>query len=201
MVSRKEMQSEIKNINIIDMILLDHRSIKECIDVLSSDATTKTRKLDVAKVFFEFMIKHIATEEKIVYSQMESDEKFHFNVLEFKVEHGMISQKIKDLRSKVMRARTLKDEVEAELKVLAQLVKTHIKEEESDFLPKMQELLDEASLIQMGEGFMKLRKLTPKDLRDHPHLQDELVMWKDDVQKVSSKFLSMVDKTMENLRH
>ena len=183
------------------MILLDHRSIKECIDVLSSDTTTKTRKLDVAKVFFEFMIKHIATEEKIVYSQMESDEKFHFNVLEFKVEHGMVSQKIKDLRSKVMRARSLKDEVEAELKVLAQLVKTHIKEEESDFLPKMQELLDEASLIQMGEGFMKLRKLTPKDLRDHPHLQDELVMWKDDVQKVSSKFLSMVDKTMENLRH
>lgn len=201
MVSRKENQSEIKNINIIDMILLDHRSIKECIEVLSSDTTTKTRKLDVAKVFFEFMIKHIATEEKIVYSQMESDEKFHFNVLEFKVEHGMVSQKIKDLRSKVMRARTLKDEVEAELKVLAQLVKTHIKEEESDFLPKMQELLDEASLIQMGEGFMKLRKLSPKDLRDHPHLQDELVMWKDDVQKVSSKFLSMVDKTMENLRH
>jgi hemerythrin-like domain-containing protein len=201
MVSRKEMQSEIKNINIIDMILLDHRSIKECIEVLLSDATTKTRKLEVAKVFFEFMIKHIATEEKIVYSQLLSDEKFHFNVLEFKVEHGMVSQKIKDLRSKVMRARILKEEVEAELKVLSQVVKTHIKEEESDFLPKMQELLDEATLVEMGDRFMKLRKLSPKDLRDHPHLQDELVMWKDDVQKVSSKFLSMVDKTMENLRH
>ena len=183
------------------MILLDHRSIKECIEVLLSDATTKTRKLEVAKVFFEFMIKHIATEEKIVYSQLLSDEKFHFNVLEFKVEHGMVSQKIKDLRSKVMRARILKEEVEAELKVLSQVVKTHIKEEESDFLPKMQELLDEATLVEMGDRFMKLRKLSPKDLRDHPHLQDELVMWKDDVQKVSSKFLSMVDKTMENLRH
>jgi hypothetical protein len=201
MVSRKEMQSEIKNINIIDMILLDHRSIKECIEVLLSDAYTKTRKLEVAKVFFEFMIKHIATEEKIVYSQLLSDEKFHFNVLEFKVEHGMVSQKIKDLRIKVMRARTLKEEVEAELKVLSQVVKTHIKEEESDFLPKMQELLEEATLVEMGDRFMKLRKLSPKDLRDHPHLQDELVMWKDDVQKVSSKFLSMVDKTMENLRH
>ena len=100
-----------------------------------------------------------------------------------------------------MHLKSLRDELEVKLKVLADLVKNHIKEEESELFPRMKEDVDEEVLRLMGEKYMKLRKISSRDLRDYPHLQDELVNWKDEVQRVSSQFLAKMDKYVENLRH
>lgn len=201
MSKRHVKQSQIRDINIIDIILIDHRYLKDCIDILSNENTDKNHKLETAKGFLTTLQKHSEAEKELIYTPLEADEEFHFNILEAKIEHGIVDEKIKMLKPKITHAKILRDEIMAELKVLADLVKHHLKEEESELLPKMNELLDEEALRVMGLDFMKLRKMTSANLENYPHLQDELVSWKDDVQKISSQFLSKMDKYVENLKH
>lgn len=201
MGSQQVTRSNIRDLNVVDMVLLDHRFIKECVEVLVSEKAEKNEKLTIGKEFLDVLHKHSHVEREVVYSPLEPEEEFHFNILEAKVEHGLIDEKIKLLRPRLSHSKTLKDEMEAELKVLAELVKAHIKEEESELLPKMLEEIDEETLKEMGELFMKARKLSVQDLKEWPHLEDELIVWKDDVQRISSQFLSKMDKYVENLRH
>lgn len=191
----------IQNLNVIDLILIDHRFLKECIEILTDGQSNKRKKLAVAKNFLNALATHSLVEKKSIYKPLEANEELHFNILEAEVEHEIIDQKVKSLQLKVSKSRSFIDEVEAEFKVLADLVKHHLMEEESEILPKMQAEIDDETLNEMGKSFMKLRKFTAKDLKDYPRLQDELIQWKDSIQKVSSEFLSKMDKFVENIQH
>ncbi len=190
-----------QQLNVVDLILLDHKYLKACIEVLSDEDADKRKKFSMAKGFLDALSKHSPAEKKSVYAPLEKNEEFHFNVLEAEIEHGIVDKKVQFLKPRLARSKALKDETEAELKVLAELVRHHIQEEESEFLPKMKSELDDETLNEMGAGFMKIRKFTAKDLKDYPHLQDELIQWKDNVQKISSQFLTKMDKYVENLKH
>lgn len=198
---KKQPDKSIQDISVIDLILIDHRFIKKCIEVFLDDNAEKRKKLLMAKDFLDAIQKHSLAERKAIYAPLEPHEELHFNILEAEIEHGMIDKKVKNLKAKIANARVLKDEVEVEFKVLAELLQNHLREEESEVLPKMQEELDEATLTQLGLDFMKLRRMSPKDIMDYPHLEDELIHWKDSVQKISSQFLTKMDKYVENLKH
>jgi hemerythrin-like domain-containing protein len=198
---KKVVEKSIKELSVIDLILFDHQYIKSCIDILIDDDAEKRQKLSISKGFLDAVQKHSFAEKKSVYAPLESNEELHFNILEAEIEHGIVDKKVKLLKQRLARVRVLKDETEAELKVLAELVNNHMREEESEMLPKMNEEVDEESLKELGSKFMQLRGLTPKDLSEYPILEDELVNWKDSVQKLSSQFLSKMDKYVENLKH
>jgi hemerythrin-like domain-containing protein len=191
----------IQELSVIDLILIDHRFIKECIETLTDESVDKKEKMNISQDFLEAVETHSHAEKKSVYSPLENNEELHFKVLEAEIEHGIIDQRIKSLRNKLSNVRVLKDELEAELKVVADLVKHHLMEEESELLPRMQDTVDQKTLIKLGASFMKLRKFTAEDLKDYPQLQDELIVWKDSIQKVSSEFLIKMDKFVENLQH
>lgn len=191
----------IRDMNVIDVILIDHRFLKECIALLIDAQSDKNQKLVVARNFLGILRKHLEAEEEILYSSLKSNEELHFNILEAQVEHGIIEEKVKWLKPRITQLKVLRDEIEAELKVLAELVKNHLKEEESELFLRIGEEVEEEVLREMGVRFMSMRKISARDLRDSPHLQDELINWKDEVQKVSSKFLSKMDKYVESLRH
>ena len=200
-MTRRRRDTQIRDMNVIDMILIDHRFVKECIEILIDEKADKQQKLNVGRSFLDALQRHSEVEREVIYAPLEAEEEFHFSILEAQIEHGIVDEKIRILKPRVARSRVLKDEIEAELKVLAELVKVHIKEEESELLPKMNSDLEEEMLKEMGEVFMNLRKISPKELRDYPQLEDQLVTWKDDVQKVSSQFLSKMDRYVENLKH
>ena len=191
----------IRDVNIVDMILIDHRIIKEYIDTLSEAKTNKALKFKVAKEFLSLTLKHSQAEEKVLYSALKDNEEFHSFALEAEMEHKIIEDKIKNLRPKVLRSKKNSEEMEAELNVLVELVRNHLKNEENELLYQMNTLLDKKVLVELGEKFMRNRKMTLADFKDYPHLRDELIIWKDEVQKISSKFLSKIDKYVENLKH
>lgn len=191
----------IQDINVIDLILIDHRFIKECVEVMIDEKADKRKKMSLAKSFLDAVHIHSQTEKKAIYAPLVANEELHFNILEAEIEHGIIDQKVRSIKAKLSRARILRDTHEAELKVLAELIKKHIIEEESEILPKMKEAVDDATLTELGIHYMKLRKFSPRDLQDYPQLQDELIEWKDSIQKVSSEFLTKMDKFVENLQH
>ena len=187
--------------SVIDLILIDHRYLKECILILGDEHADKAKKFRMAKGFLDTLQKHSTAEKAAVYVPAEKNEELHFNILEADIEHGIVDQKVKTLRPRLARAKKLKEDVEAELKVLSELVRHHLQEEESEILPRMQQLYTDEALDDMGTEFMKIRKFSPKTLHDFPVLQDELIHWKDSVQQISSKFLSKMDQYVENLKH
>ncbi len=198
---KKVFENSIRELSVIDLILFDHRSIKEGLEILIDDDADKTKKLSIARSFLNSVQMHSLAERKSIYAKLQSHEELHFNILEAEIEHGIVDKKVKVLKLKLARVRTLKDEVEAELKVLGELIKKHIMEEESEMLPKMREEVDEETLHELGLKFMKIRGLTHQQLSEYPILEDELINWKDSVQKISSQFLSKMDKYVENLKH
>ena len=190
-----------KDIDVVDLILLDHQYLKECIEILTKENSEKRKKLSTARDFLDALAKHSLAEKKSIYTPLESHPELHFNILEAQVEHGIVDKKVRLIKRRLAHARILHDEVEAELKVLAEIVRHHLKEEESEFLPKLREEIEDEALRTMGARFMRLRKFEKGELSQMPHLEEELIQWKDSVQKISSLFLKKMDRYVENLKH
>ncbi len=201
MEKTNEKNTLIRDVNIVDMILIDHRVIKEFSETLSDEKTSKNQKLKVAKEFLTLVLKHSQAEEDILYPALRRNEALHSLVLEAEIEHQIFQDQIKQLRPSVLRSKFFSEAIEAELNVLIGLVRNHLKNEESELLSQMSSYLDKKILVELGQKFMKKRKMTLADFEDYPHLRDELIHWKDEVQKISSKFLSQIDKYVENLKH
>jgi hemerythrin-like domain-containing protein len=192
---------KINEVSTIDLLLFDHQFIKVCLEVMIDDRAGKKKKMSLARSFLDSVLKHSLAEKKAVYAVLVKNEELHFNVLEAEVEHGIVDEKAKSLRTKIGRSRALKDEIEAELKVVAQLLKNHLEHEEDVMLPKMQETLDDATLVEMGTVFSEVRKFTAEELKGRPLMLEGLVDWKDETQRVSSQLLSRMDKYSESMKH
>lgn len=191
----------IPDMSVVDLILMDHSFLKSCIEILISEKADKRKKLAAGKSFVDALLVHSEAEKVSVYHRLQENERFHFKILESLVEHDLIDKKIHGLKKELAGARGLRDEMKAELKVLAELVKKHVMDEEVNLLGQMREFLSQQTLREMALHFNEIRKFTLKDFAEIPMLQEELVEWKDSIQKLSSEFLTKMDKFVEDMHH
>lgn len=203
MARRKGMTQEqlTKELSIIELLLFDHQCLKRCISILTDHHASKPKKLSLAKEFLDCLHKHSVAEQKSVYKVLENHEELHFTILEAEVEHEMMNHKARHLKSKLLRIRSLSDETEAELKVLADLVRNHLREEESGMLPMLNAVIDDATLKELGADFLRLRKLTREDMDDYPILLNELKNWQLTVQKDSKQFLHKTERYLDSIKN
>lgn len=180
--------------NVIDVLLLDHRYLKECIKCLKDDDEDKKIKLKYGKTFLDALHKHSEAEKKAVYAPLVKIKDLKFEIMEGQVEHGIIDAKVKMLIPKLTGLRHLSEELEVELKVLAELVDRHLKEEEDVMLPKIKKDLDKTILNEMGFQFMKIRNFTTKDLKNYPKLQQEVSGLRKLGHRISGNFIAKVQK-------
>lgn len=180
--------------NITQLLAMDHSYLKENIKILKADDQDKRTKLKHGKSFLDALEKHSVAEKKAVYGPCVKIKDLKMDSLEGQVEHGIIDNKVKMLTKKLTGLRTLSDELEVELKVLAEIVEHHVKEEEDVLFPKLKKDLDKTILNEMGVQFMKLRNFTKKDLRDYPKLQEEVSGIGKLGNRISSNFVSKVKK-------
>lgn len=160
--------------NIIDILLIDHAYLKECIAVLTNDYANKNEKIFYARTFLDTLKKHSEAEEKTVYESLSEMEELRMQILEGEAEHGMAKFKYETLIPRLIKMKVLDDVTEAEIKVLAELVEHHIDEEETELFPKIRYSLEQGILNEIGFQFMILRQFTPQDLKDYPELQSQL---------------------------
>ncbi|MEA9355728.1 hemerythrin domain-containing protein [Bacteriovorax sp. PP10] len=160
--------------NIIDILLIDHAYLKECIAVLTNDYANKNEKIFYARTFLDTLKKHSESEEKTVYESLSEMDELRMLILEGEAEHGMAKFKYEKLIPRLAKMKVLDDVTEAEIKVLAELVEHHIDDEETELFPKMRYNLDQGILNEIGFQFMILRQFTPQDLKDYPELQGQL---------------------------
>lgn len=177
--SSRDMEESIASndhFNIIEVLLLDHSYLKDCIDVLKDEEEDTKIKMKYAKGFLDALEKHSTGEKKALYAPLQEVADLRPHILESLIEHGIVDDKVKKLSKKLSSARSLDEEMEAELKVLAELVEHHVEEEEDELFPKMRRDIDAEILNQMGYQFLVLRQFTEKDLEDSPELQEEMEM-------------------------
>jgi hemerythrin-like domain-containing protein len=160
--------------NIIDILLIDHAYLKECIAVLTNDYAHKNEKIFYARTFLDTLKKHSQAEEKTVYESLSEMEDLRMLILEGEAEHGMAKFKYETLIPRLSKIKVLDDVTEAEIKVLAELIEHHIDEEETELFPRMRYNLDSGILNEIGFQFMILRQFTPQDLKDYPELQAQI---------------------------
>ncbi len=187
--------------NIVDILLLDHKYLKECIKVLKDDDEDNRIKLRFSKSFLDAVAKHSEAEKKAVYAPLLKVKDLRREIIEGEIEHGIVDAKVKMLTAKLTGLRTLSEELEIEMKVLAELLEHHIKEEESEMFPKMRKDLDSIILNEMGFQFMKLRKFSEKDLHQYPKLQKEVTGLKKLGHRISGSFIAKVQKHVTSKGH
>lgn len=174
MISINEEIAVDNSFNIINILLIDHAYLKECIAVLTNDYAHKNEKAFYARTFLDTLKKHSQAEEKTVYESLSEMENLRKLILEGEAEHGMAKFKYETLIPRLAKMKRLDDVTEAEIKVLAELIEHHIDEEETELFPKMRNNLDPAILNEIGFQFMILRQFTPQDLKDYPELQAQI---------------------------
>jgi hemerythrin-like domain-containing protein len=155
-------QDPVHNYTVVDLIFADHKFIKECLEVFSKEKADP-RKMELARPFLDAVQQHSLAERKAVYANLKENEELHFMILESQVEHDIVDLRIKDLKIKIERMKVMSDEVAAEFKVVAELLKHHILKEEEQLLPHMREEVDEDTLREMGSLFIDIRNLKPQE--------------------------------------
>ncbi len=200
-LKHKKLPPLIQDVSIIDLLVLDHQALKESCEVLRSRDADRNGLIAVGRKFLESLKIHSEAEKRTLYQELVSNPELHFNILEAEAEHRIIDQKVRSLTPKLKHLRSVKDETLADLIVLAEIVQIHLLEEEGELFSRINEEVDEATLIELGESFMKLRKFSAQDLSDFPILEDELLHWKDSLQKMQSRYFAQIERDAHRLKH
>lgn len=193
--------------NIVDILLIDHSYLKECIAVLTDKKADKHEKLFYSRTFLDTLKKHSEAEENTVYDSLSEMDEMHMQILEGEAEHSLARYKFETLIPRLSKMKNLDDVTEAEIKVLAEIVKHHIEEEEAELFPKMRASLDRGILNEIGFQFMILRRFTPQDLKDYPELQKQMYQQnadgpkstKNNIYQWSGNFVKKVNRYISSL--
>ncbi len=131
MTKKTTRKEKSQNRDIIVVLKEEHMPLKKLIRVLKSD----TKEIDDRKKTFEefvsLIIPHAKAEEKVLYKFLKEHADMKEEGFEGDVEHGLAEQMIEEAK------RTDNEDLwSARVKVLAELVEHHIKEEEGDIFPE-----------------------------------------------------------------
>jgi hemerythrin-like domain-containing protein len=144
------------NETVLDVIKGEHREAAQLLDeavaLEPGDAKTATlaKKIEVA------LTTHVTIEERLFYGRLRAraeEEDERVDVFEAYTEHELVRHLIALLRSQRRRDERFK----AELQVLAENVKHHVKEEESTVFSLARKLLDEDELVRIGIAWRKAK--------------------------------------------
>lgn len=159
------------SLNIVDFLIMDHNYLMECIEVIKNPKESMENKIKHAKSFLDTLKHHAESEEIAVYEPLRKITSLRSMVMRGGVEHSIANDQLKKLEEKIGHHQIIDEQVEAELQVLTHLVEDHVRHEESQLIPLIEEYLDETSLEEMGRVFLQHRHYTKKDLTDYPSVQ------------------------------
>ena len=135
--------------NAIDVLKQQHREVKDLFKKFAEEKQSATRRKLLSQIILELKV-HSQIEEEIVYPVLAKEDEQQTD--EALTEHDLVKYMIRELTSTNPKGA----ELAAKVKVLNELVKHHIKEEESTALPE----LKKAEGINLEEMGMRLEERT-----------------------------------------
>lgn len=153
MTSSKSSKTFDKEGDIVNLILEDHRSLKELIKVMKDLDNDMDERQQAFEEFAPLLVLHAKPEEQTLYTACKQDEEMRTEGFEGDVEHQLADQMLEEIE------RTEDEDLwSARVKVLAELVEHHIQEEEGDLLPDFKKHSELEDRIQLGNRFIELKE-------------------------------------------
>lgn len=151
-------QEMVEGGDIIDLILEDHRPLKDLIGKLKDSDLDPGDKMVAFEEFASLLMIHSKPEEESLYTYMKEDEELRTEGMEGQVEHELADQLIAEIK-----AESDPDMWQAKVKVLAEIVEHHIEEEEETLLPDFKKESSSEERSELGQKFMELKTTIPFD--------------------------------------
>lgn len=159
--------------NIITLVKNDHKPLKEGIQILTSESSKPAQKKSALKKFLVDLKLHSKSEETALYDNVVDKKEVHDIVLEGYEEHSVADLLADELEAFGFES-DLSDELEAKAKVLAELVKHHIEEEEQELLVELKKAVSDEDLVQLGEAYKQAyRRLSLEMNQAHTRIKPE----------------------------
>lgn len=149
-------------VSILDVIKKEHREATAMLDQALKFDPDDSRLADLAKRIERALTTHVEIEERLFYGQLrkraEAQEE-RVDLFEAYTEHEVASYLIALLKSRRKRDERFK----AEVQVLGESIKHHVREEESTIFALAKKLLTEAELDDLGAKWQKAREQLPAE--------------------------------------
>ncbi len=149
--------------NIITLIKNDHKPLKEGIQILTSDSAKPAQKKSALKKFLVDLKLHAKSEEAALYDNVVDKKEVHDVILEGYEEHAVADLLADELEASNFES-DFSDELQAKSKVLAELVKHHVEEEEEEMLADLKKACSEEELVTLGEQYAKTYQMLTTQL-------------------------------------
>jgi hemerythrin-like domain-containing protein len=138
--------------NIITIIKDDHKELKEGILILTNENSKPSLKKSALRKFLTDLKLHSKSEESSLYDNLVDRKTFRDSILEGYEEHAVADLLADELEASQFE-KDFTDELQAKAKVLAELVKHHVEEEEEQLLSSLDKALSPEDLISLGEAY------------------------------------------------
>ncbi|HEX4924025.1 MAG TPA: hemerythrin domain-containing protein [Bdellovibrionales bacterium] len=150
--------AENESLDIVELILDDHKQLKELIAVLKDSEKDLSERRAAFEKFAPLLVTHAQPEELVLYTKMKDDEELREHGFEGEVEHQLADQLLMEA------GETEDDDLwSARVKVLAELVEHHIDEEEKELLPEFKKHASAEERAKLGELFLAAKDNTKED--------------------------------------
>lgn len=138
--------------DIVTLILRDHRPIKELILILKDQEISISKKRPAFADFESVLTSHAKAEEESLYVHLKEYDDLRTEGLEGDTEHAIAEQ----LMQEVNQSKDDEDLWMAKVKVLAELVDHHVKEEEKEVLKEVRKEVSLEERMELGEMYSQL---------------------------------------------
>lgn len=138
--------------DIVSLILRDHKPIKELILILKAPEVSIAKKKPAFVKFERALSSHAEAEEESLYIYLKKVNSLRTEGIEGDTEHSIAVQLMKEVNESDGDDATWM----AKVKVLAELVDHHVKEEEKEVLKEVRKIFSADKRIEMGELYSQL---------------------------------------------
>ncbi len=154
--------------SIIDLLEREHEKLKNLARELKDMSVRPLAKLASAHQFIDLFTKHSKIELNVLYCALKDEKNLRAMILEGEVEHAILDKKIALIARKLDQRKELDEGLIEELRIIAEVVLHHLKEEEEDLFFYMKKELSPKKLSDLGTNFKKLRSDLDSDTYRSP---------------------------------
>lgn len=157
---RLSLDEEDDETSIIPILENHHKYLKEYISILMAESTPTKDKQATATLFFPILSMHARAEDEILYHALKeaTNKDIRLEGLRGQDEHELMYELVDEL--KLMGAESSWSEaIDAKMRVLAGLVKTHVKQEEQVVFPMVEKFIPETTLMDLTDDYLDRCKI------------------------------------------
>lgn len=143
--------------DILDVIKKEHREVSAMLNEVQKCEPGDKRLMELARSISQALSTHVKIEERLFYARLRDraeDEEQKVDMYEAYTEHDVANHLLDLIKS----GRKPDEKFKAELQVLGESVKHHVKEEESTVFKIAREKIDGEEREQLGDQWMKARQ-------------------------------------------